>query len=254
MRALLALWPGSHGRRRRARNGEGVAGEMDPKESRRPKPFRNGVGGFLGHLRRADGASVRPETRPIIGRHRDRFHDQRACSGLVMTGRAQDALAGQWRWSSRALVAMAPVPDASLLNQFIWQVCSPAACSAQIVGYLRCATAPRRPARAVRMEIVRKDPARAVWSAVCVYLPRRAGRRIRSLSGRAHVGRVLAEQGITSSYAEAPIGSIGRPGRRRLAGGRLIGLLHRFMNEIRVGPQASLSEALVDEHAPPQAA
>src|SRR3954447_11283193 len=82
---------------------------------------------------------------------------------------------------------------------------------------------------------------------VCVYCASSNRSSDVYLEGAAQVGRTLAENGITVVYGGSSLGSMGRVAEAALgAGGRVIGVLPRFMDELEWGHR-ELSELRIVE-------
>ena len=86
------------------------------------------------------------------------------------------------------------------------------------------------------------------WFRVSVYIALRAtGRPPVYLEAAARLGRILAENGITIVYGGSSLGSMGRLADAAMeAGGKVIGVLPRFMDELEWGHR-ELSELRIVE-------
>jgi uncharacterized protein (TIGR00730 family) len=83
---------------------------------------------------------------------------------------------------------------------------------------------------------------------VCVYCASSNRSSNVYLEAAAQVGRLLAENGITIVYGGSSLGSMGRlAGAALEAGGKVIGVLPRFMDELEWGHRTLTEMRLVDD-------
>ena len=83
---------------------------------------------------------------------------------------------------------------------------------------------------------------------VCVYCASSNRSSDVYLEAAAHVGRILARNGITIVYGGSSLGSMGRLAEAALeAGGKVIGVLPRFMDDLEWGHRALTEMRLVDD-------
>ncbi|MEO8597141.1 MAG: TIGR00730 family Rossman fold protein [Candidatus Solibacter sp.] len=83
---------------------------------------------------------------------------------------------------------------------------------------------------------------------VCVYCASSNRSSAVYLGAAAQVGRTLAENGITVVYGGSSLGSMGRLASAALeAGGKVIGVLPRFMDELEWGNRALTELRIVDD-------
>jgi uncharacterized protein (TIGR00730 family) len=82
----------------------------------------------------------------------------------------------------------------------------------------------------------------------CVYCASSSQSSPLYLEAAARLGRILAEQGITIVYGGSSLGSMGRLASAALdAGGKVIGVLPRFMDELEWGNRALTELRIVDD-------
>jgi uncharacterized protein (TIGR00730 family) len=83
---------------------------------------------------------------------------------------------------------------------------------------------------------------------VCVYCASSGRSSEVYLEAAARLGRILAEAGITIVYGGSSLGSMGRLASAALeAGGKVIGVLPRFMDELEWGNRALTELRIVDD-------
>ena len=83
---------------------------------------------------------------------------------------------------------------------------------------------------------------------VCVYCSSSNRAPAVYLDAAARLGRILAENGITIVYGGSSLGSMGRLAAAALeAGGKVIGVLPRFMDELEWGHRALSELRIVDD-------
>src|SRR5664279_5289549 len=83
---------------------------------------------------------------------------------------------------------------------------------------------------------------------VCVYCASSNRSPAVSLDAAARLGTILAEHGITIVYGGSQLGSMGRLAAAALeAGGKVIGVLPRFMDELEWGHRALTELRIVDD-------
>ena len=83
---------------------------------------------------------------------------------------------------------------------------------------------------------------------VCVYCSSSNRASAIYLDAAARLGRILAENGITIVYGGSSLGSMGRLAAAALeAGGKVIGVLPRFMDELEWGHRALSELRIVDD-------
>ena len=83
---------------------------------------------------------------------------------------------------------------------------------------------------------------------VCVYCASSSRSSPVYLEAAARVGRILAGQGITIVYGGSSLGSMGRLAASALdAGGKVIGVLPRFMDDLEWGNRALTELRIVDD-------
>ena len=83
---------------------------------------------------------------------------------------------------------------------------------------------------------------------VCVYCASSGRSSEVYLEAAARLGRILAEQGITIVYGGSSLGSMGQLASAALAaGGKVIGVLPRFMDELEWGNRALTELRIVDD-------
>ena len=83
---------------------------------------------------------------------------------------------------------------------------------------------------------------------VCVYCSSSNRASAIYLDAAARLGRILAENGITIVYGGSSLGSMGRLAAAALeAGGKVIGVLPRFMDELEWGHRALTELRVVDD-------
>ncbi len=83
---------------------------------------------------------------------------------------------------------------------------------------------------------------------VCVYCSSSNRASATYLDAAARLGRILAENGITIVYGGSSLGSMGRLAAAALeAGGKVIGVLPRFMDELEWGNRALTELRVVDD-------
>jgi uncharacterized protein (TIGR00730 family) len=83
---------------------------------------------------------------------------------------------------------------------------------------------------------------------VCVYCSSSNRASATYLDAAARLGRILAENGITIVYGGSSLGSMGRLAAAALeAGGKVIGVLPRFMDELEWGHSALTELRVVDD-------
>jgi uncharacterized protein (TIGR00730 family) len=83
---------------------------------------------------------------------------------------------------------------------------------------------------------------------VCVYCSSSNRASATYLDAAARLGRILAENGITIVYGGSSLGSMGRLAAAALeAGGKVIGVLPRFMDELEWGHRALTELRVVDD-------
>ena len=83
---------------------------------------------------------------------------------------------------------------------------------------------------------------------VCVYCASSGRVSEIYLDAAARLGRILAEQGITIVYGGSSLGSMGQLASAALgAGGKVIGVLPRFMDELEWGNRALTELRIVDD-------
>ena len=83
---------------------------------------------------------------------------------------------------------------------------------------------------------------------VCVYCSSSNRASAVYLDAAARLGRILAENGITIVYGGSSLGSMGRLAAAALeAGGKVIGVLPRFMDELEWGHRALSELRIVDD-------
>jgi uncharacterized protein (TIGR00730 family) len=83
---------------------------------------------------------------------------------------------------------------------------------------------------------------------VCVYCSSSNQAPAIYLDAAARLGRILAENGITIVYGGSSLGSMGRLAAAALeAGGKVIGVLPRFMDELEWGHRALSELRIVDD-------
>jgi uncharacterized protein (TIGR00730 family) len=83
---------------------------------------------------------------------------------------------------------------------------------------------------------------------VCVYCSSSNLASATYLDAAARLGRILAENGITIVYGGSSLGSMGRLAAAALeAGGKVIGVLPRFMDELEWGHRALTELRVVDD-------
>jgi uncharacterized protein (TIGR00730 family) len=83
---------------------------------------------------------------------------------------------------------------------------------------------------------------------VCVYCSSSNRASATYLDAAARLGRILAENGITIVYGGSSLGSMGRLAAAGLeAGGKVIGVLPRFMDELEWGHRALTELRVVDD-------
>src|SRR5947208_1621630 len=83
---------------------------------------------------------------------------------------------------------------------------------------------------------------------VCVYCASSSRSSAVYLDAAAQLGRILAGEGITIVYGGSSLGSMGRMAEAALAaGGKVIGVLPRFMDELEWGNRALTELRIVDD-------
>ena len=83
---------------------------------------------------------------------------------------------------------------------------------------------------------------------VCVYCASSNRSPQIYLDAAARLGKILAENGITVVYGGSSLGSMGRLAAAALeAGGKVIGVLPRFMDELELGHRALTELRIVDD-------
>jgi uncharacterized protein (TIGR00730 family) len=83
---------------------------------------------------------------------------------------------------------------------------------------------------------------------VCVYCASSNRSPVIYLDAAARLGRILAENGITIVYGGSSLGSMGRLAAAALeAGGKVIGVLPRFMDDLEWGHRALSELRIVDD-------
>src|ERR1017187_4025943 len=87
-----------------------------------------------------------------------------------------------------------------------------------------------------------------MMESVCVYCASSNRSSPIYLDAAARLGRILAENGITIVYGGSSLGSMGRLAAAALAaGGKVIGVLPRFMDDLEWGHRALSELRIVDD-------